>query len=89
MAQNSNGKKSRRNFLTLGLLNRDSLKRLSTENQIQTSPDRPETVPMLTPDGRLVHLSKSVLDNIKKQKATNRDVFDWSDSIKNSNQSNG
>ncbi|HRI23235.1 MAG TPA: hypothetical protein PLZ45_01110 [Ferruginibacter sp.] len=34
-------------------------------------------VKMLTPDGKLVEVDRSVLDAAQKQKATNQDIFDW------------
>ena len=36
-----------------------------------------EKVKMLTPDGKLVEVDKSVLDRTAKKKATNKDIFDW------------
>jgi hypothetical protein len=37
-----------------------------------------EKIKMLTADGKLVEIDKSVLDEVaKKQKATNKDIYDW------------
>lgn len=36
-----------------------------------------EKVKMLTPDGKLVEVDKSVLDRAAKKKASNKDIFDW------------
>jgi hypothetical protein len=37
-----------------------------------------EKVKMLTPDGKLVEIDKSVLDAIKQnKKASNQEIFDW------------
>lgn len=53
--------KSRRWFVTGGLI--DSKK---------------DMVKMLTADGKLVEIEKSVFDAIsKKQKATNKEIYDW------------
>ncbi|MGB3005436.1 MAG: hypothetical protein WBC06_02930 [Chitinophagaceae bacterium] len=38
----------------------------------------PEMVKMLTPDGKLVEVEKSVFEAAtKKQKATKKDIFNW------------
>lgn len=38
----------------------------------------PEMVKMLTAEGKLVEINKAVLDEAaKKQKATNKEIFDW------------
>jgi hypothetical protein len=60
-----NDPKSRRDFLSL-FLSADKKK------------GNPEMVKMLTAEGKLVEISKAVLDEIsKKQKATNKEIFDW------------
>jgi hypothetical protein len=39
---------------------------------------KPEMVKMLTADGKLVEIEKPVLEEAtKKQKATNKEIFDW------------
>lgn len=56
---------SRRDFLSLfGLTDKNEAK--------------PEMVKMLTADGKLVEIEKSVLEEVaKKQKATNKEIYDW------------
>jgi hypothetical protein len=57
--------KSRRWFLTGGLLDRGKKK---------------EMVKMLTADGKLVEIEKSLLDAFAtKQKAGNREIYNWMD----------
>ena len=42
--------------------------------------DDTQKVKMLTPDGRLVTIDKSVYDRAAgKQKATNKDIYQWMD----------
>ena len=54
--------KSRRWFLTGGLLDKD----------------KKEMVKMLTADGKLVEVEKAVLDAAsKKQKSTNEEIYEW------------
>jgi len=36
-----------------------------------------DMVKMLTADGKLVEVERSVLEASKKQKASNKDIFDW------------
>ena len=44
----------------------------------QKNDTKPEMVKMLTPDGKLVEVEKSVFEAaIKKQKATKKDIFNW------------
>jgi hypothetical protein len=68
---NTNQKgKNRRSFLSFLLSGKD--------NRPGTKQDNPEMVKMLTADGKLVEVSKAVLDEVtKKQKATNKDVYTW------------
>lgn len=55
--------KSRRRFLTGGLLEKGIKK---------------EMVKMLTADGKLVDIEKTVFDAITtKQKASNKEIYDW------------
>ena len=59
------GNKSRRDFLSL-FISADK----------KTAPA--EMVKMLTADGKLVEVDKTVLDELtNKQKATNQQIFDW------------
>jgi len=39
--------------------------------------EKPEMVKMLTPDGKLVEVEKSVLEAATKQKATNTAIYKW------------
>ena len=56
---------SRRGFLSL----------LTGANK---SDSRPEMVKMLTPDGKLVEVEKSVYDQaVKKQTSSNKEIYDW------------
>ncbi len=57
--------KTRRDFLSMFI---------STDKK--TAPA--EMIKMLTPDGKLVEVSKTVLDEVtKKQKASNQDIYNW------------
>ena len=57
--------KSRRDFLSMFI---------SADKKAATA----ETVKMLTPDGKLVEISKSVLEEVsKKQKSTNKEIYSW------------
>jgi len=58
--------KSRRWFLSFFLPAKDS-----------NTP--PEMVKMLTADGKLVEVEKSVFDKAQKQKTTNKDIMEWMD----------
>ncbi|MFN8242681.1 MAG: hypothetical protein U0X40_01395 [Ferruginibacter sp.] len=68
MDDNKNtGLKSRRWFLSL-FANRNA------------KPTEDEMVKMLTPDGKLVTISKAVLEAAsKKKKASNQDIYNWMD----------
>ena len=60
------GGKSRRDFLSLFSLKDTTAK--------------PEMVKMLTADGKLVEVEKSIVDKMaKKQKASNKDIYNWMD----------
>ncbi len=70
MGNNKQKDRNRRGFLSLLLSGKD--------NTQATNHDKPEMVKMLTADGKLVEVSKAVLDELtKKQKATNKEIFDW------------
>jgi hypothetical protein len=50
---------------------------------MDTSP-KGETVKMLTPDGKLVEVQKSVLDKAQnRKKASNKDILAWRESPEN------
>ncbi len=39
---------------------------------------KPETIKMLSPDGKLVEVDKALLEKVLKgKKATNKEVYDW------------
>ncbi len=68
-------KKSRRQFLLLGLLSGAAG---SAAGQTGADPSSGEKVKMLTPDGQLVEVDKAVLEQItKRKKASNKDILDW------------
>ncbi len=76
MKKKPNGSSSRRKFLSLGLLGGAGLLTQSANAMIPSEDD--EKVSMLTPDGKLVEVSKKVLDQLQeKQKAGNRDILNW------------
>jgi hypothetical protein len=57
--------KSRRNFLSMFI-----------SSEKKTTPS--EMVKMLTPDGKLVEVEKSVFEAAtNKQKASNKDIYNW------------
>jgi len=59
--------KSRRWFLSGGL-----------SDSGKTAPAKKEMVKMLTAEGKLVEIDKAIFDQIaKKQKATNKEIYDW------------
>jgi hypothetical protein len=69
---NQSPNKSRRWFLTGGLMDKNNGK---------------EMVKMLTADGKLVEIEKSVLEAAtKKQKASNKEIYDW---MENPSKENG
>jgi len=43
----------------------------------ETSQKRGEMVKMLTPDGKLVEVERSVLEQAARKKASNKDIYDW------------
>ena len=48
------------------------------ENSQAQNKSNSEKVKMLTADGKLVEIDKSLLDEVaKKQKSTNKEIFDW------------
>lgn len=56
---------SRRNFFSLFLTASEKA-------------EKPEMIKMLTPNGKLVEIEKTVFEAIsKKQKASNKEIYDW------------
>jgi hypothetical protein len=83
MNQDEEAKKSRRQFLTFGL-GKDT-QHSKTDMPIGSIDNtNRDTVPMLTADGKLVEINKSVLERVKREKASNRDILNWSEPLKNS-----
>jgi len=69
---------NRRKFLTLGLLGGAGLISAKASAMLPKEPEVEEKVSMLTPDGKLVEVSKRVLDQIEeRKKAANADILDW------------
>jgi hypothetical protein len=73
----TDGHQNRRKFLALGLLGGAGLVTQQASAMLPINPDE-ETVPMLTPDGKLVQVSKQVVDQMQeRQKAGNKDILNW------------
>jgi len=81
MKKNVQGKRhSRRSFLSLGLLGGASLVSNPADAMNPQSDDQ-ELISMLTPDGKLVQVPRSVLEKSENRKqASNQDVLKWSES---------
>lgn len=77
MSNLKNDKPSRRKFLSFGLLGSASL--LAGTVNAQTPIEEGEKVKMLTPDGQLVEVDKSIFDAAKgREKANNEAILNWS-----------
>ena len=77
MKKNPKPRNSRRKFLSLGLLGGAVLIAPDTTAQESDKKDG-ETIKMLTPDGKLVEVSKTVIAQTKsRQKASNADILKW------------
>lgn len=75
---------SRRHFLSMGLLGGAGLLTTKAEGIIPAEDDQ-DAVPMLTPDGKLVHISRKVLEQSHdRTKASNKDILNWSETAKKS-----
>lgn len=73
----ADGPTNRRKFLALGLLGGAGLVTQQASAMLPIQPEE-ETVPMLTPDGKLVQVSKQVLAQMQeRQKADNKDILNW------------
>lgn len=69
---------SRRAFLTFARA-KDETPSADNEMTPEESLKIPsQKVKMLTPDGQLVEIDKSVLEGSNKQKASNKDIMRWS-----------
>ena len=77
MKKTSDSNNNRRKFLTLGLLGGAGLFSAKASAMLPIEPEE-EKVSMLTPDGKLVEVSKRVLDQIEdRKKAANQDILEW------------
>ncbi|MBK9982299.1 MAG: hypothetical protein IPP15_07725 [Saprospiraceae bacterium] len=77
MNDNVNEKRSRRRFLSLGLLSGAGL--LTEKASAMTSGlEEDEKISMLTPDGKLVEVSKKILEKSEdREKANNAKILKW------------
>lgn len=84
MKQNLKDNSSRRRFLSLGLLSGAAL--LTQKADAMTSvTDDDEKVSMLTADGKLVEVSKKLVQqSTSREKAKNEDILNWTESAKKS-----
>ena len=77
MKENQNIKSSRRKFLSLGLLSSAAL----VTNKVQAmtpAADDGEKVSMLTADGKLVEVSKTILEqSTSREKVRNQEILKW------------
>jgi hypothetical protein len=79
MQENQKERSSRRKFLSLGLLGGAGL---ITQKVEAMAPElqEGEKVTMLTADGKLVEVSKEVLEqSSSREKARNQDILNWRD----------
>jgi hypothetical protein len=77
MKKKSNSTTQRRKFLSLGLLGGAALVSNPASAMLSLDTDN-DTVPMLTPDGKVVGVSKRTLAKIQdKRKATDTDYHTW------------
>ena len=69
---------NRRKFLALGLIGGAGLITQKVTAMVPVPQEEEETVPMLTPDGKLVQVSKQVLEQMQeRQKVANKDILNW------------
>lgn len=84
MKQNPKDDSSRRKFLSFGLLSGAALVTQKVEAMAPSLVDD-EKVKMLTADGKLVEVSKSLLQQSSNgEKAKNKDILNWSETAKKS-----
>ncbi len=70
---------SRRKFLSLGILSGAALLTQKAEAMTSFTEDD-EKVSMLTADGKLVEVSKRILDqSASREKTKNKDILNWSE----------
>lgn len=76
-------KQNRRKFLSLGLLSGVAL--LTQEGKAQSqesSANDEESVMLLTSDGKLVEVKKSIIQKGKLGKVTNQEILNWTNTPK-------
>lgn len=84
MKQNPKENSSRRKFLSFGLLSGAGLVTQKVEAMAPGLVEE-EKVKMLTADGKLVEVSKSLIEQSSgREKAKNKDILNWSDTAKKS-----
>jgi len=84
MKQNLKDNSSRRRFLSLGLLSGAALLTQKAEAMASVTDDD-EKVSMLTADGKLVEVSKKLVDqSTSREKAKNEDILNWTERSKKS-----
>ncbi|MBK9104621.1 MAG: hypothetical protein IPL92_08625 [Saprospiraceae bacterium] len=84
MKQNLKDNSSRRRFLSLGLLSGAALLTQKAEAMASVTDDD-EKVSMLTADGKLVEVSKKLVEqSTSREKAKNEDILNWTESAKKS-----
>lgn len=71
----SKSKNSRRKFLSTSLFGGSAIIAGKANDQFK---EKEEKVKMLTPDGQLVEVDKSVLEKaVNRKKADNKSIFEW------------
>ncbi len=84
MKQNLKDNSSRRRFLSLGLLSGAALLTQKADAMASVTDDD-EKVSMLTADGKLVEVSKNLVQqSTSREKAKNEDILNWTESAKKS-----
>jgi hypothetical protein len=79
MQENQKERSSRRKFLSLGLMGGAGLLTQKVEAMAPVSQEG-EKVTMLTADGKLVEVSKEILEqSTGREKARNQDILNWRD----------
>ena len=79
MKDDQNKDSSRRKFLSFSLIGGAALLTQKVE-AMTTAPEDDEKVSMLTADGRLVEVSKSILlQSENREKVRNQDILKWRD----------
>lgn len=75
---NKNEKQNRRKFLSLGLLTGAAMITQQVKAESIDSTKNADTIVLLTPDGKLVEVQKSIVQTAKSgSKATNQEILKW------------